>query len=86
MKHVYEANSKSISDQTKKALEKSQNIDALGVKNGTTTYIIPGSRQLTSPITDKVVSNIKREKNWKPGMSDEFKKKEVENILIWQQQ
>lgn len=38
LKHVYEANAKSIADQTKKALEKSQNIDALGVKNGTTTY------------------------------------------------
>ena len=38
LKHVYEANAKSIADQTKKALEKSQNIDALGVKNGTVTY------------------------------------------------
>ena len=38
LKHVYEANAKSISDQTKKALEKNKGIDALGVKNGTVTY------------------------------------------------
>ena len=30
LKHVYEANAKSIADQTKKALEKNKGIDALG--------------------------------------------------------